>query len=90
MIATDLITTKEAAKVLGLSGSDGVRYYIRTGRLKGYKNRRGYMYVSLAEVQSLTKPEFTEVEIDEYPVDLEWERQVMEWVNIAMENSTYD
>lgn len=93
MIPEDLIPTREAAKLLGLAGTDGVRYHIRIKNLRGFKNKRGYLFVSKEEVMKLIKPEFTEVKINEednYSVDLDWEHQVMEWVDFAVENGKYD
>lgn len=60
-IPTDLISTKEAAEILDLGSCDSVRYHINKGNLKGYKNRRGYLFVSKAEVEGFKEEAFTPV-----------------------------
>lgn len=62
-IPNDLISTKEAATLLGWKSSEAIRYYIKQKRIKGYKGKQNRVYVSQSEVITvLQKPKFIEIE----------------------------
>jgi hypothetical protein len=60
-IPTDLISTKKAAELFGFKDSSAVRYYVTTNRVKGYKNRKGFMFISESEFRDVLRPDFQSV-----------------------------